>query len=1056
MEDAEELPPVRRRQWLRWLGGFLLLLFIALAVAWAFRKPLARDFIDRELASRGVEAEYEITQFGLTQQRIANVVIGDPDDPDLTAAWAELHVRLTFGAPQIERIGAYGVRLRGELGEDGQLRFGQVDRLLPEPTGEPFAFPELDVALHDAQLFLRTPYGPATLIVDGEGPLHDGFSGRIGVVAPQLAVSDCSIRRVRVNAAVRIGSRRPSIDGPMRARRIDCGANGLQLAAPEVALQAVFSEAFDRWGGDGRLRFAALRQGDVAVGRSTGRADFDGTADGGTTGFARIESRNLRFEDSRAALARTRSHFRLREDGIFVLDNDVRLAGARIGPRRIGGLIQTLRQAEGTPLGPVGERLSLATRRAVSAFDADFGLVLALRDGIGTARVSDLTMRSDSGARLLIADGDGVRVGWPSAPLRLDGTMRLAGGGFPEMLVSLDQQRAGAPLSGYARIAPVEANGARLAMGPIRFAALPGGGTRIATSVEMTGPLAGGRVERLRLPINGTLGRGGALTVGQGCEPISFARLQVASLDVGASSLPLCPLSGGSFFRYVPGRGIDGGARLANLRLNGRLGGTPLSLRAEDFRLPLGDPRFDARNVALRLGPEGAQSQLDIATFGGDFVAGGVDGGYTGLSGQLASVPIRIGDSSGDWRFVGGVLDVNGVGEVTHTAPDPLFEPMISRDLALRLADNRVTLTGALLEPKTQVTVADVDLAHNLNSGRGEAVLATERLEFNDRMHPRDLTDLLVGIVAEVDGLVEGTGVIRWGPEGVTSEGTYRIIDTDLAASFGPVRGLNTELHFTDLLGLETAPNQLATMREVNPGVLVEDGEMAFQFLSGSQIRIEGGRWPFAGGEIVLEPTVLNLGADGERRMNFRLTGIDAFQFVEERDLQSIGVTGLFDGELPIVFDRDGARIEGGYLRSRPPGGAFSYEGEISDVNLGLLGTLAFNALELVRYNIMTLTFDGDLDGEMVTSIDFTGVTPRISREGQNFLVAGLTRQLAEIPVRFDITMRAPFQGLFYSVRLLDDPTFLVGEAIRRQRRETTIETGAERAVQGQESDDLP
>ena len=56
----------------------------------------------------------------------------------------------------------------------------------------------------------------------------------------------------------------------------------------------------------------------------------------------------------------------------------------------------------------------------------------------------------------------------------------------------------------------------------------------------------------------------------------------------------------------------------------------------------------------------------------------------------------------------------------------------------------------------------------------------------------------------------------------------------------------------------------------------------------------------------------------------------------------------------------------------------------------------------------------------------------------------------------FDITMRAPFQGLFYSVRLLDDPTFLVGEAIRRQRRETTIETGAERAVQGQESDDLP
>ena len=205
MEEAEDLPPVRRRRWRWWVGGFLLLLLLALVLAWAFRKPLARDFIDRELARRGVAAEYEITDFGLTQQRIANVVIGDPDDPDLTAAWAELHVRLTFGTPEIERIIAYGVRLRGELDEEGQLAFGQVDRLLPEPTGEPFSLPALDVALRDARLFLRTPYGPATLIVEGEGRLDEGFSGRLGGAAPRLTIGDCAIRRAQLNVAIRTG-----------------------------------------------------------------------------------------------------------------------------------------------------------------------------------------------------------------------------------------------------------------------------------------------------------------------------------------------------------------------------------------------------------------------------------------------------------------------------------------------------------------------------------------------------------------------------------------------------------------------------------------------------------------------------------------------------------------------------------------------------------------------------------------------------------------------------------------------------------------------------------
>jgi hypothetical protein len=360
-------------------------------------------------------------------------------------------------------------------------------------------------------------------------------------------------------------------------------------------------------------------------------------------------------------------------------------------------------------------------------------------------------------------------------------------------------------------------------------------------------------------------------------------------------------------------------------------------------------------------------------------------------------------------------------------------------------------MTGALHEPETGAEIAAVDLHHDLGTGRGEAVLETELVRFDHNLQPSDLTHLVLGIVADVNGLASGTGTIRWGPEGVTSDGVYQMTDIDLAAPFGPVTGLNGEVRFTDLLGMNTAPGQVATIRSINPGVIAEDGVVRYQLLSANRVAVEGARWPFAGGELILEPTTLDFAVDQERRLSFRVVGVDAFQFLEARDFENIIATGIFDGTLPMVFDNDGGRIENGQLVSRGTG-TFSYTGEISDVNLGVFGSLAFNALELIRYTRLEINFDGAIDGEMVTNVEFTGVSPNLAREGQGFIVGGLTRELAETPIRFNITMHAPFNQMLYSFRLLDDPGFLVNRAIQGRINRMR----AERDVQAGESDDLP
>ncbi|MGO8609078.1 hypothetical protein ACC848_39635, partial [Rhizobium johnstonii] len=89
------------------------------------------------------------------------------------------------------------------------------------------------------------------------------------------------------------------------------------------------------------------------------------------------------------------------------------------------------------------------------------------------------------------------------------------------------------------------------------------------------------------------------------------------------------------------------------------------------------------------------------------------------------------------------------------------------------------------------------------------AVLAVPGITFGDSFQPNELTRLTYGVVADVKGTVSGRGEIAWSPERITSTGTFRTADTDLAAAFGPVTGLAGEIRFTDLLGLVTAPGEV-------------------------------------------------------------------------------------------------------------------------------------------------------------------------------------------------------------------------------------------------------
>ncbi|MCG7348783.1 YdbH domain-containing protein [Sphingomonas sp. ACRSK] len=1058
IDTPDDLPG--RRRWSRRRRAALavaLVLLLALVALWFNRRPIADSFVRRALADRGVPARYKITDLSFGRQRLTDVVIGDPRNPDLVADWAELRTRMTLRGPEVTGVRVGRVRLRGRL-VDGKVSLGTIDKLMPAPSGKPFALPELDAQIGDARMRLETPGGVVGLKLTGSGRLDDGFSGNLAAVSDRLGIGDaCTAGQLRAAVAIRIADARPTIAGPVRAGSLSCGDT--RLAGLATRIDLTLGERLDRWQGRAELAAAEVAGAGAQVRGVKGRIDFTGSARD-TQGRAALESGAFAAAGIGGEALAIDGRYRIGAEQAF--QGNAQMRGAALPAatlRQVAGLGEA---GAGSPVGPLMAAIAKAGVAAGRRFDA--GAELDATNGAkgGRVVVRRLSAQAASGAQVVLSGAEGVAYGWPDGRASLNGTLTIGGGGLPEAAVQLAQAQPGGAVTGTAIVRPYAAGGARLALTPVRFTRAGDGTTRFDTQATLSGPLADGRVDGLVVPLSGRWDGGAAVAVNPDCTSVAWQRLAVSSLVLDPARLRLCP-TGGALVA-VNRAGLGGGARLGATRLAGRLGGTPVTLAMRGGRLDLARLDFALDGVESRLGAPERVTRIDAGRLEGRVAGGGVGGRFADAAGQIANVPLLLSGAAGDWRFAGGVLTLAGGLKLddTQTGEQRRFETMASDDVALTLAGNTITATGTLKHPAKQVTVATVAITHELGTGAGTADLKVPGIAFGDTFQPEELTPLTFGVIADVKAVVSGDGHIAWNGQGVTSTGTFRTEDAELAAAFGPATGISGEVHFTDLLGLVTAPNQLLTIGEANPGIPFKDGQLRYRLIPEQRIQIEGGRWPLAGGEMVLEPTVLDFSPQKDRRMTFRVTGVDAGLFLQEFEFKNLSASGTFDGVLPMIFDQRGGRIEGGRLVAREGGGNIAYVGEVTKEDVGFWGNLAFQALKSLDYRNLTLEMNGPLAGEMITAIRFAGVS---QGEGtsSNFLI----RRLARLPLVFNVRIKAPFRQLIDSVQSYYDPGRLIErnlpalmEAQEQQggapAQQPSAPTGATPPVQPPESDDRP
>jgi hypothetical protein len=1021
-QDAEydttaQTPGRRRSFWWRWIALPLLLILAAVALAlWFQRHTIAGNVIDNYLRSHHVRATYKIDHIGGTRQVLSNIVVGDPNHPDLTVERAEVAIRYRLGFPDIAGVVLVRPRLYGTY-LHGKLSFGALDPLIfqPKQPRQPFELPDYSLDLIDGRALLETDYGPVGIKAEGKGYLRGGFAGKLAATAPQLTFGKCSLAGTTLYVDVGIDAERPTFAGPVRLRSLDCGNGSPQVG--ETAVKAEVKIDRDFAGGDGAISgdSRAVRFADAFAQalRFNGRLSFRG---GQLTASYKVDATGIAHPQAQlAALAASGS---LRAGEGF---NWIRLETAFKGSSLVPGpgLDATLGKAAAS----AGNTLPGAVLRKIHA-----GL---LREAKGSALTGEASW-SKTGAITSLVIPQASVIGGSGEPLlslsrfqygndsagipRLAGSIATGGRDLPRIEASIQQQGSGG-FSAQLAMATYQAPGGSIAIPSL---ALVSKGNRIgfAGRAILSGDLPGGHAEGLLLPISGNWSRTAGLAVWRQCTPIAFDSLRFANLTLQRRGLTICPAKGQPIVRYG-NAGLRIAAGIASLDVAGTFGRTPIAIRSGPigFAYP---GSVTARQLLVTLGPRATATTFavsDLTAHVGKTIAGR----FGGTDVKLFSVPMDIVQASGAWDYAGGKLHIaDGAFRLIDRQKPPRFEPLASSGATLSLANNLITAGAVLRVPNGGQEVTRVALRHDLATGSGHADLSVPGITFGKGFQPEQLSKLALGVVANVQGTVTGNGRIDWDAKGVTSSGKFSSNALDFAASFGPVKGASGTVVFTDLLGLTTAPDQVINVASVNPGIEVIDGEISFQLSKGQVLTVNRGTWPFMGGTLTMRPVTLNLGTSEQRAYVLDIKGLDAAQFVQHMDLENIAATGIFDGRVPLIFDPDGnGRIEGGHLQSRG-GGNVSYVGDLTYKDLSTMANMAFDALRSLDYQGMTIDMNGPLTGEIVTRVRFDGVS-----QGKGATKNFITRRIGKLPFRFVVTITAPFYKLISNIRSMYDPTMV-------------------------------
>jgi len=394
------------------------------------------------------------------------------------------------------------------------------------------------------------------------------------------------------------------------------------------------------------------------------------------------------------------------------------------------------------------------------------------------------------------------------------------------------------------------------------------------------------------------------------------------------------------------------GALDATLRLKGTLNAPPAQTALIDIpgRLRVRGNRttFDligCGQVSAALVDFGETDVTDasarICPSGGPLVT--ASGGIWRVAGRFGNakgaIPIWFAAAS----EASGLFDVGGAGDMdratirvaaarlTDTSEVTRFNPLRAAG-GVSLA-NGVWQGAFPISTDANHPVGTFNLTQNVASGIGEGRIDATGLIFaKEGLQPVEVLPV-AEVVRDAEGPAAFTGTLRWGPDGVTSSGDLATTGLNFKSPAGQVTGLKTQLHFTSLAPLVTAPDQTLTIDNV--GSIVPLQQVAATFDLGAEtLRLDAATAVVSNGKVDLEPLAIQIAEGRTITGVLNLHRIDIGALVADTSLaDKIHVKAIVDGRLPFEFGPQGLRFREGRLVAVEPGRISINRSVLSNVN---------------------------------------------------------------------------------------------------------------------------
>jgi len=933
----------------------------------------ARLFVSY-LWARGIPATVRFDRFDASGFS-GSLRVGARRDPDLAVDRIEVAFQPGFlwrnglAAPRIQSMRLVGVRLKARLAGHG-LTFGAIQPLVDELASGPSKGPPPTVEIRRGVLSLTTPAGTVAAVGDAQI-----IAGRIASVEAHIAPAD--LRKGEIIAEVRSGAvslrgegrglaGRASLElatlarGLARATNLAASAD-LHLASADLKsldgplTLVVAARAGELDGKGGRIVHPDLRlelRGSVTGGLArpelqgsatlSARADTVGAGGGSATSLAAA----LRIDDMRAAADAA----------------GVRLAGAAVGALTAGRLGWGPGRLERIALDGSSPDLRLAVERSVWRVDGSMrsrgsAAHLAWRTGLGelawgqvsaTAVGQAAAASSGPSARLrLSADGRSGETA-PATAQRIAASLPVVGAA-PEARGVLAHALATAGFSARDIAFTLGDSGVRLtASSPLEIRA-PGG--RLAQIAPRDGPLLASEGK----------GFGGA-----------------ASLRLTGPGLPQLTADV-AHYRSVPSpRGWRTTASMsADLELDtagverGRVHATGQLVQAPGtFSFTAAScVTLEAASVRVGAWPEMTGLKGRICPERGTPMAASSPGGWNanavmaGVSLGSPNAQARLEDVAGRIALFGGRAPLGGSmlvenARIIDAAPARRFLPL-SASGRLEGASGAWRGSFGLKEAARGRPIGTVEISHDVARNAGGADISVQDLAFTPGgLQPADIFPMAVGLAREVQGQASFRGGLHWSGDHLTSDGRMQASAESFRSPAGKVKAARTEVRFTSLAPLISAPGQVAAAGSIDWLASVRDLRLVYA-ITPDAFQVTSGQAAFAGGRLIAGPTAIAFAGDHRTAGSLSFEGVDLGSLVASSSLaDKVSVQARIGGDLQYLASAGGVRLSGGKVVAEGPGRLSIKRGALTESSAQSTDPAADPAQDFAYQALEDLAFD--------------------------------------------------------------------------------------------------